>query len=231
MNRPGGNPKKMAAAVLALALAVMMALPVLALDTIDFGRKGKISVTIRNRATDKPVGGGSLTIYKVADAVADDRGGCVFDASRTDFKSAGEDYLKEEKLDAAMAARLAGFARDHGISGKNLTVDAKGTAAAADLDLGLYLVTQKEAADGYSRIDPFIVSVPQRGPNGSYIYEVDATPKPGTKIVLSPTRKSTAAPTYPSRLPQTGQLWSPVFILALAGMACLLIGMAIRGRS
>lgn len=217
--------------LLMLILLVSAPVAIMAFDVIDYTKTGEISVTIKSSATDLPVGGGSLILYKVADVGYDDTIGYVFDASGTDFKAASEDYSSEDKLDAALAARLAKFAKDKGISGKSLTVGSNGVASASDLSLGLYLIVQKEAPDGYSNIEPFVVSVPQHDADGNYIYKVDATPKPGTKVIPTPTRKPTVTPTHPPKLPQTGQMWWPVFVLAAAGIACLMIGMAVRRRN
>lgn len=225
------HSKVMTALVLFLMLAVVFPQTVLAFDIIDFSRKGEVSVTITSSVTGQPVGGGSLTMYKVADVIEDKSIGYVFDASATDFAAAGEDYSSDDKLDAALAARLAKYAQDKGVAGTTLTVGADGVAKADELALGLYLIVQKEAADGYSSVDPFIVSVPQRDLSGNYIYKVDATPKPGTKVIPTPTRKPTVTPTHSPRLPQTGQLWWPVFVLAAAGSVCILIGIASRRRS
>ncbi len=214
--------------LLMLVLILMAPNPVWAFDTIDFSRTGEISVTIRSATTGLPVGGGSLVLYKIADAVEKEEGGYALDASGTDFKEAGEDYSSDRKLDAGMAARLAKYAESQGISGKTLPVGATGLVREKDLPLGLYLIVQKEAKDGYSAIKPFLVTVPQRDLHGNYVYKVDATPKPGTEVMPTPTRKPTPTPTLAPRLPQTGQLWWPVWVLAAAGIGCLVIGVVLR---
>lgn len=226
-----GSVKRIAVLVLTLVLVVMMAMPVMAFDTIDFSKEGELTVTVKNTATGKAVGGGSLTLYKVADAVHDPYTGYLFDASKTDFAKAGGDYSSEKTLTSELAAKLAKYAADNKISGKTLTVGTDGKAKADKLKLGLYLVVQNKAADGYSNITPFLVSVPQMDEKGNYIYKVDATPKSGTKANPTPTRKVTVTPTPRKRLPQTGQLWWPVFVLGAAGLTCIVIGIAARKRS
>ena len=229
-----GNLKIMLAVILLLALAVIAPKNAMAFDTIDMSKTGEISVTIKDSKTGDPVGGGSLTIYKVADVVVDN--GYKFDASGTAFKSAGGDYSSDASLDAALASKLADYAKSNSISGTTLSIGSNGVATASDLDLGLYLIVQNKAAKGYGSVKPFLVSVPQRQEDGTYIYKVDATPKPGTKIdknpTPTPTRKptSTPTPTPPKKIPQTGQLWWPVFAMATAGVICLVIGMAVKRR-
>ena len=46
----------------------------------------------------------------------------------------------------------------------------------SNLKLGLYLLVQTRAASGYSKISPFLVTVPYLN-SGVYIYEVDADTK------------------------------------------------------
>ena len=229
-----GNLKIMLAVILLLALAVIAPKNAMAFDTIDMSKTGEISVTIKDSKTGDPVGGGSLTIYKVADVVVDN--GYKFDASGTAFKSAGGDYSSDASLDAALASKLADYAKSNSISGTTLSIGSNGVATASDLDLGLYLIVQNKAAKGYGSVKPFLVSVPQRQEDGTYIYKVVATPKPGTKIdkdpTPTPTRKptSTPTPTPHDKIPQTGQLWWPVFAMAAAGVVCLVIGMAVKRR-
>lgn len=231
-----GNIKTMINAALLLVLVTIAPMTVMAFDTIDFSQQGEgeISVTIKDNATGEAVGGGSLTIYKVADVVVDN--GYKFDASGTAFKSAGGDYSSDEALDAALAAKLADYAKKQKIAGDTLKIGSDGVATASNLDFGLYLIVQNKAAKGYGSVKPFLVSVPQRQEDGTYLYKVDATPKPGTKIdknpTPTPTRKPTSTPTPTpfKKIPQTGQLWWPVFAMAVAGVLCLVVGMAVKRR-
>lgn len=230
-----GNVKRITAAALALAMVIMLALPVMAFDTIDFSKTGELSVTFKDNSTGKPVSGGSLTLYKVADAVHDPYTGYLFDASKTDFAKAGGDYSSSKTLTSALAAKLAKYAEDNKISGKTLNVGKDGKASADKLKLGLYLVVQKKAADGYSSITPFLVTIPQMDDKGNYVYKVDASPKTSVKAnptkKPTPTKKATITPTPRKRLPQTGQLWWPVFVLGAAGLTCIIIGIAARKKS
>ena len=109
-----------------------------------------------------------------------------------------------------LAAELAAYAARAEAPCSTATADETGVVSFAGLGEGLYLLTQ---ADG--RFAPFLVTVPLDG-----VYTVDATPKM-TLAPASPT--PTPTPTGPT-LPQTGQLWWPVPVLAVLGLFCVAIG-------
>ena len=72
-------------------------------------------------------------------------------------------------------------------------------------------------------MNPFILSVPDANGN----YEVTAKPKPG--IYIPPTEPETPPETTPpEEIPQTGQEWWPVWLLAGAGVLLVLIGLFAR---
>ena len=109
-----------------------------------------------------------------------------------------------------LAAELAAYAGRAEVLCTAATADEKGVVCFAGLGEGLYLLMQ---ADGL--FAPFLVTVPLDGD-----YTVDATPK----MTLAPTAPTpTPAPTEP-KLPQTGQLWWPVPVLAVLGLFCVAIG-------
>ena len=72
-----------------------------------------------------------------------------------------------------------------GARGTTKTVDADGNAAFEDLELGLYLIVQSKASNGYAPIKPFLVSLPM-AENGKWNYEVDASPKVGGYTPVNP---------------------------------------------
>lgn len=87
---------------------------------------------------------------------------------------------------------------------------------------------QKQAAEGYDAIQPFLVTVPIME-NGQYVYDVDAHPKAGTA-----SRKTTQTPPAQevlSALPQTGQLNWPVPVLAVIGVVLVAAGVVLKKRS
>ena len=96
---------------------------------------------------------------------------------------------------------------------------------------GLYLVRQiKKSKDG-AAINPFLISIPFENefqvvakPKAG----IQVTDKPGTSEKTKKTKKTTVKRS--GRLPQTGQLWWPVFIGAPFGMFLILSGMIVRRK-
>jgi len=77
---------------------------------------------------------------------------------------------------ADMARRLASYGKAHSVSKTVVVIGDDGRAEFASVKPGLYLLVQEEAADGYYAANPFMVSVPVLE-NGSYVYDVNASPK------------------------------------------------------
>ena len=125
----------------------------------------------------------------------------------------------------------------------SVEIGADGTALFSDLEFGLYLVVQKTAAPGYEKILPFLTGVPY-AEDGVYQYDRTGTPKTKLQQKERPEKPAsrpssshsgttgttdTASPApAEGKLPQTGQLWWPVPVLAAAGLVC--IGMGIKCR-
>lgn len=192
--------------LMVLYLSAML-IPVSALE-IDTNRKGSISVTIRDG--DKPVPGGVMMLYQVAQYYQGS-----FQATLL-FQDSGFDA---GRLDSDMAAALAQFASENALTGVAMKIDDTATAAFSQLELGVYLLVQQEAASGYALAAPFLVTVPMQE-DGGYVYEVDASPKvvpvpvpsnepgpdPSTSPSTSPqpsTEPSTQPSTQPSIEPST----------------------------
>lgn len=202
-----------------------------ALKQPDYNRMGSVSVTIKTASGDK-VGGGKLTLYKVADARYDNGNNVfvltsVFAGSKADLTK-----IETEKNGAPQLAKdLAKYAADNKISGMEKAVDqTSATAAFPGLSLGVYLCVQTEAPEGYEPIAPFCVTVPFWDGN-ALLYDVDASPKPQPIISCTPTPSPTPTPTTPPPpIPQTGQLWWPVPLLGFLGAALFITGCVIRRR-
>ena len=86
--------------------------------------------------------------------------------------------------DSTLADQLLEY-MPQGARGTTKTVDADGNAAFEDLELGLYLIVQSKASNGYAPIKPFLVSLPM-AENGKWNYEVDASPKVGGYTPVNP---------------------------------------------
>ncbi len=196
-------------------------------EALDMERTGKVSVTLTYNGQAIP--GGSFEAYRVA-GVSVENGA---DYSFTYTPSYEDCTVSLEDLNASdIVADLEKYTKDKAISGISVAVSEKGIAAFEDLETGLYLIVQNKAAEGYTAVNSFIVSVPQIE-EGNYIYEIDATPKitlmPDTVDTSTKPDEPTDPPkeptTPPSKLPQTGQNNVIVPVLCVIGALLIVFGM------
>ena len=197
----------------------------------DPSRSGPISVTFKNPENGKPIGGENVfALYKAADVVVDNGFRFVF---RDKFAEAGDSLNEDSDLSAELASKLAKLADSRGISpvASSAKPDGSGVMSFDGLEVGLYLVVQTGTGKGDEAytIDPFLVTIPLKGTDGALIYDVDATPKVGIKPNEKPPKK-TPPPKHPPKLPQTGQLWWPVFVGTAAGVLLLVFGIMNKKR-
>ena len=172
--------KRLAAVLAALTLLVWCAAPAFALEVVDLSRTGSIKVSLYDSETSKAVGGGTLTLYRVA-KVQKDNANLSF-VYTNGFEDCGVELgdLSEGELAGRLAEKIAATAESTTVEISDL-----GVAEFGDLEVGLYLVVQTTAAENYNVINPFLVSVPIQE-NGGYVYDVDALPKVGTAAKKTP---------------------------------------------
>ena len=193
----------------------------------DLTMRGSIQITMRSGDTYVP--GGNLTLYKVGDIYEND-GNYSFVLTDS-FAGSGETL--DDIQSAQLADDLASYAERNSITGTNKEIDQNANIAFTDLDLGLYLLVQEQAAEGYNKVSPFLVSVPMQE-NGAYVYDVDASPKVELEKVTEPDTPDTPpdtpdTPTNPGgKLPQTGQLNWPIPVLVACGLGLFIIGWWMR---
>lgn len=215
--------RKRVISILALLL-LLSCLPVAAFAHAvpEEGRMGSITVTMR--IGNRSVPGGTLTLYRVG-AINEYDGDYSFlpTGAFTGWGTGFEDIQSHE-----LAEELSDYVRAHKLSGTTKKIGTNGKVTFSDLELGLYLLVQNQAADGYYKVKPFLVSVPYLE-DGTYIYDVDATTK--TELEKRPAAKE-PPPTEPtgSKLPQTGQLNWPVPVLAILGLGLFAAGWVLRFR-
>lgn len=240
--------KRLAAVLAALTLLVWCAAPAFALEVVDLSRTGSIKVSLYDSETSEAVGGGTLTLYRVA-KVQKDNANLSF-VYTNGFEDCGVELgdLSEGELAGRLAEKIAATAES-----TTVEISDFGTAEFGDLEVGLYLVVQTTAAENYNVINPFLVSVPIQE-NGSYVYDVDALPKVGTaakktpeppdkpdgwvlgahgeKIYLNPEAPSPDNPNGyvmgAHGLPQTGQLNWPIPVLAVTGVVLVAAGIKLK---
>lgn len=196
---------------------------------IDFHASGSVSVTLRDRQTQTAVSGGEMTLYQVAKA-AEESGKLYWEYTNgfEDCKvnlSNPDDSKLAESLESEISAAASKTVKEIGADGK---------VSFTNLPLGLYLLVQNKAADGYRAVSSFLVSVPFQNDSG-WSYDVDASPKVDTASAVTPgTPGSSYRPSSGggSRLPQTGQLNWPIPVLAVSGMLSFILGWFLcRGKN
>ena len=157
---------------LIFVLGIMIVKPVLA-DTsdniVDFSKKGSISITLGEDEENIKVSGADVTIYKIADAYSKD--------SNLAFNY--HESLKDYELElngGNISEKVLEIIANNEIINFSATTNELGTVIFTDLDLGLYLVIQTNRVEGYSKIDPFLVFIPEIIDN-IWVYDVNAEPK------------------------------------------------------
>lgn len=172
--------KRLAAVLAALTLLVWCAAPAFALEVVDLSRTGSIKVSLYDSETSEAVGGGTLTLYRVA-KVQKDNANLSF-VYTNGFEDCGVELgdLSEGELANQLAEKIAATAES-----TTVEINDLGMAEFGDLEVGLYLVVQTTAAENYNVVNPFLVSVPIQE-NGKYVYDVDALPKVGTAAKKTP---------------------------------------------
>lgn len=214
--------KRTLALLLSLLLCLAFPAAAMAHEVPDLSQTGSISVAMVYDG--ETVGGGSLMLYRVGN-VSEDDGNYSFSLAG-DFADSGVSLA--DISHAALAGELAEYASARHIEGAAEPISEDGRMTADGLTPGLYLVTQENAADGFEPISPFLVSVPMYD-GGTYVYDVDATPKLDTLTKTPDVPEQPSAPGEPT-LPQTGQINWPVPALSALGMVLFLCGFRMRSR-
>lgn len=207
--------KRAAALLSCLCLLLSLSVTAYAHEVPDMTRTGSIAVTMACQG--KVVSGGTLTLYRVG-TISEDDGNYDF-ALTEDF--IGSRLSLEEITSGTLAEKLSVYASNQGLKGTEVTIGTDGRAAVSDMSLGLYLIVQTRAAEGYEAVSPFLVSVPMNE-DGHYVYAVEAAPK------MSLLTKKTPEKPPAAKIPQTGQMNWPVPVLAVLGLCLLLLGWELR---
>ncbi len=206
-----------------LLILYALCMPVPAETLPDLTREGSVSVTMRCEGS--IVAGGSLNFYSVA-GIEEENGQYSFRLNRYFADS----RVSLDSLDSSeLPEKLAAFAKSKSLAGKVQTIDSSGTVLFEHVKPGLYLIVQNKAAAGYSKAKPFLVTVPAQE-KGSYVYDVDASPKVEVKKNTEPTPPEKVPPD----LPFTGQLSWPIPVLTVAGLLLFSLGWLLcfgKGRS
>ena len=138
-------------------------------NTVDFTKKGTINITLNDSINNNAIEGANIKIYKLAEAYS--KNSNLAFSYHEDLeqcqKNIEEEILNEETLKCIYNSNLIT---------ENENTNDLGYVYFDNLDLGLYLIEQTNAVEGYSKIDPFLVYIPQVE-NNNWIYDIKATPK------------------------------------------------------
>lgn len=196
----------------------------------DLSRKGSIAFVIQDSTSKAAISGSEISVYKVADAKYQDGDYVLeyaeeFPLSVSEYPLQTENDLESE----ALLGKTEEAARNVSPWEKGVS-DTNGSITFQDLDLGLYLIVNTRAADGYGAFQSFLMTVPYLE-GDTYIYDVTAYPKAGTTIEKTRTPVPEKTKTIiPSKIPQTGQLWWPVEVLSALGILLLILGISCKRR-
>lgn len=225
--------KKLLCLLLLPALLCLLLLPAAADDTPDFSRTGSIRLTVRCEG--REVGGGELTLYKVA-TLRVENGYSYAPVKGLEACDFSFGALQDPDVPAAVLTLI----KHTDITGRSAKIGSDGVVFFGDLTLGLYLIEQTENAPGFTAIQPFFVTIPMNE-DGELIYDLDASPKllqpepteattttePTKATVPTEPTRSTEPTTPTDKLPQTGQLNWPIPVLAITGAVFLLTGLLV----
>ncbi len=178
------------------------------------------SIEIIVRYDGQNISGGTLTAIKVG-YVDEEDGNYFFSQEMTgirleDIDSAAAPGIQEEFYNANKG-NFDFYTQTQSVQ--------DGKAVFTKLTTGLYLIIQEEAAEGFTRMEAFLVSVPYLE-DGEYRYHVTASIK--SELERQPESEPTEPPpTEPEpdpTLPQTGQLNWPVPLMAVTGLMLFAFG-------
>lgn len=223
--------RKRLRSLLALLLLLSLPLSAAAHPVPDERKDGYCSITVTMTYQEKALPGGTLALYKVGDVEEED-GNYSFvpvAAIREDFAQFGDIQSPE------LAGKLLKLeSKLTPVTALPQKVGEDGKVTFSSLPFGLYLVVQKTAPAGYGKAEPFLVSLPYLY-EGEYQYDVASQPKTDLErdVTTKPTTSPTTKPAASSggKLPQTGQLWWPVPVLACGGLGCIVVGLIRKRRA
>lgn len=205
--------------LLCLLIVLLLCLPAAATEILDPEAPGSLTFLVDYDG--QPLNGGSLEIYQVAKVVIGDHNP-HFEPVEALAQSAPDlRDLTAPELAATFAA-LPELEELESLSGEIVNGEAK----FENLLPGVYLVIQREenATEGYSPLQPFLVSLPQ-WQEDHYVYDLTLEPK----VALEPEPTEPSEPSEPTEptepdLPQTGQLNWPIPLLCVSGFGLFVLG-------
>ena len=231
--------KRLSLLLACIVLFCATAMTAYAQEVPDLTQRGSIEITMKK--DDAVISGGSLTLYRIGEIQEED--GDYSFRLIGNFLQSG--LSLEDIQSPELAVNLAEYADS--TNGEKKDIDSQGYVAFTELEPGLYLLIQEDAAEGYVKLRPFLVKLPE-WVNGTYLYQIQAGPKVEPVPEVTPTPIPTPTPTarpsgdnqppavtatptptpQPPTLPQTGQLNWPVPVMAVLGLWIFAMGWILR---
>ena len=200
-----------------LALSVLLSFPLTAYAHDMPQERDDCSIEVIVRYDGENVDGGTLTAIRVG-YVDEEDGNYFFSQEFTNIKI--ED-IASSNAPKTQQEFYNNNKSNYDFYTQTQTVE-NGKATFSGLSTGLYLIVQNRAADGFSKLGAFLVSVPYME-DGEYQYHVTAAIKSELEREPEPTEPPPTEPDDP-KLPQTGQLNWPIPVLASGGMLLFALG-------
>ncbi len=198
-----------------------------------------------------PLGGGSLTVTKIASITFYENGNPYFKIL-PEFEGAGIDLDKlgdpehlTREHNANLIDYIEDYATDHGLLGTEINVPASGPNAGIvtfsdangdPLTQGLYLVVQETPHPGYEKMPAFLISLPQAVYDSEdefvkYEYNVNANSKSDPqKIPETPHRPQPPTSTQTGAVQYMGSMLISGIFLFLVGVQCIRLRKAEQGE-
>ncbi len=184
----------------------------------DLEAENSVTITLKSADGSKTVSGAEFKLYKVANIAYDDGDLKYYPLDGYGLSEVTESNLTDTNFISELEKKL-------GSEVSSGTTAADGTVKFTSLDCGLYLLVNSKAADGYEKINSFLVTAPSKV-DGVWLNNVDAAPKMEAAVEKSPTPTPTATP--PATIPQTGQMNWPIPVLAISGLILFSVGFLLK---
>lgn len=217
--------KKLTICFLLITLLMGLTVTSHAAEAPDVNRQA--SLTLEMEYGDEMLDSGRLTLYRVGDIAKDGADDCFALISALDDSNVSLENLE----DTALPQTLADLAIRHELEAVTASIE-DGKVTFTQLKPGLFVVVQQdeEASEGFAQIHPFLISLPHWD-GEQYVYDLTAKPKVSLEPAppTEPPETEPPKPTEPTEptepwLPQTGQTNWPVPVMAVGGIAFIILG-------
>ena len=153
-----------------LGISFMFVLTVSA-NTVDFNRKGSITLELTEQEHNEKIADANIEIVKIADAKVDLNSNLYYEYVSS-LTECNVDIKDVTKIDVN---ELASCINDNTQRLSSIS-DNNGKVSFSNLDLGLYLIRQTNKLNKYTSIDSYLVTLPTIE-NNDWIYDIYSIPK------------------------------------------------------